>query len=150
VDPRRVNAHRSTHFAALILALALVPIAFAAKGGNGGKSNNGNNTSTSTLTLQLVVDANNNGQPSWGDTVTFVVSNPPADPNVELVCSQNGTVVYAARTGYYENTWPSTADMVLRSQAWSSGSADCTARLYVIDGLSTATLAKLSFTATGA
>jgi hypothetical protein len=127
--------------------LALVPSALAAKGGNGKPSCGAN---ASGLSFQLVVDANGNGQPSLGDTVRFVVSNPPASPNVELVCSQNGVVVYAAQTGYYANTWPSTGDMILGSQAWTSGGASCTARLYVFNGSSTTTLATSSFTATGA
>jgi hypothetical protein len=137
---------RLVNVVAVLVVLALVPAAFAAKGG---KPNNGNNTNTSTLSLQLVVDANADGQPSWGDTVRFVVSNPPTDPNVELVCSQNGAVVYAAQTGYYANTWPSTGDMILGSQSWSGGAADCTARLYVFDGSRTDTLVTSSFTATG-
>jgi len=139
--------HHLRRAAAVLVVLALVPAALAAKGG---KPNNGNNASTSSLAPQLVVDANADGQPSWGDTVRFVVSNPPANPNVELVCSQNGAVVYAAQTGYYANTWPSTADMTLGSQSWSGGAASCTARLYVFDGSRTTTLATFGFTATAA
>lgn len=141
--------HHLRRAATVAVVLALVPSALAAKGGNG-KPNGGSGASASTLALQLVTDANHDGQPSWGDTVRFVVSNPPASPNVELQCSQSGAVVYAAQTGYYATTWPSTGDMILGSQAWSSGGASCTARLYVFNGSSTTTLATSSFTATGA
>jgi hypothetical protein len=147
VNTRSPAVHHLSRAAAVLVVLVIVPAALAAKGG---KPNSGNNTSASTLSLQLAVDANGDGQPSWGDTVRFVVSNPPTNPNVELLCSQNGTVLYEAQTGYYANTWPSTGDMILGSQAWSGGPADCTARLYVFSKWGTTTLATYSFTATGA
>src|SRR5205814_2112245 len=78
-------ATRRALFAAAAAILVLAPVALAAKGGNGPKGSN--STSSSSLTLQLVTDVNNDG-PSWGDMVRFSVSNPPADPNVELLCSQ--------------------------------------------------------------
>jgi len=138
-------ATRRALFAAAAAILVLAPVALAAKGGNGPKGSN--STSSSSLTLQLVTDVNNDG-PSWGDMVRFSVSNPPADPNVELLCSQNDTVVYSSQTGYLASTWPLTGDMVLKSQDWSGGPASCTARLYVFSGAKTTTLATLSFSAT--
>jgi hypothetical protein len=140
-------AHRIAFTSAVcILVLGLVPVALAAKGGNGnGKSPN--SVSGSSLTLEMVADANGDGLPSWGDTVKFSVTNPPANPNVELLCSQDGAVVYSAQTGYYSSTWPLTTDMTLRSTAWSGGAASCTARLYVFSGSTTTTVATLPFTA---
>ena len=135
-----------TAFAAAvaIVVLALVPVALAAKGGNGGKAP----TSSSSLAFDVSGDtAAAPAQPSWGDTVRFLVSDPPANPNVELLCSQDGRVVYSAQTGYYQSTWPYTTYMTLRSTAWSGGSAACTARLFVFSGSTTTTLATLSFTA---
>ena len=75
----------------------------------------------------------------------FSVPSTMTAPNVELVCSQNGTVVYAALSGWYE-TATSTRNMSLSSQMWTGGAADCTATLYYISGLRTVTVGTLSFT----
>jgi hypothetical protein len=128
--------------AALVLAVA--PTAFAGKGGNGrGKSG------TSSLRLVMVTDVDGNGVPNWGDTVTFDVSTTATtQPNLELVCSQNGTVVYGATTGFYDGyPWPWTRLMTLGSTAWSGGAANCSARLYAFSGSRMITLTTLSFTA---
>jgi hypothetical protein len=128
-----------------VLMLALVPVALAGKGGNGGGK--GGTVSSSSLALEMVVDLNNDGLPNWGDTVRFLVSNPLTQPNVQHLCSRNGTVVYSAQTGYYQSTWPWTSEMILKSQAWSGGAASCSARLYVFSGSGTTTLAALTFAA---
>jgi hypothetical protein len=144
VDTKQPRVRRTVFSAALmVIVLALAPAALADKGGKNSPSNNG----SSSLTLNMVADANGDGLASWGDTVSFTVSAPTTEPNVELLCSQNGVVVYAAQTGYYSNTWPSTRDMRLTSQAWPGGAASCTARLYALSGANTTTLATLSFTA---
>src|SRR5260221_1945162 len=63
--------------------------ALAAKGG-GGKPGGGTG-GTGGLTLVMLTDANGNGLPNWGDTVTFNVSTTATtQPNVDLKCSQNG------------------------------------------------------------
>src|SRR5262245_12154358 len=114
-------------------------------GGKGG--GNGSLPLVPELALVVVNDADGNTAPSWGDTIRIDVSNPPADPNVEVLCSQNGVVVYAAQTGYLASTWPSTADFILGSQMWTGGSASCDARLYVFAGSKINDLASLHFDA---
>jgi hypothetical protein len=145
---RRV-AH-AAQIGALILALALVPAGLAAKGGNGGKPPPSGGSSSIKLAYPLVYDANGNGLPNWGDTVRFDVSTTAtAAPNVDLVCTQGGTVVYGATTGYYDGyLWPWTQNMKLSSQMWTGGDAACVATLYTYDRRGRqSTLATLSFTA---
>ncbi len=119
----------------------------AAKGG-GGKPG-GTTGGTGSLTLVMVTDANSNGLPNWGDQVTFTVATTAtSEPHVNVTCSQNGGVVYSASTGYYDGyPWPGTQIMTLQSQAWTGGSAICTAKLYYFSGTSTINLTSISFTA---
>src|SRR5919198_451743 len=80
--------------------------------------------------------------------VGHVSTTATTEPHVDLTCSQGGTVVYSATTGYYASyPWPWTQTMTLKSQMWTGGNADCTARLYMFDGSRTKTLATLPFTA---
>jgi len=135
----------------LAVSLALVPAAFAGKSGGGshggGGGGHGGTGGSGSLTLVMYNDVNGNGAPNWGDTVTFNVSTTATtEPNVSLTCSQNGTVVYSAVTGFYSSyPWPWTQDMTLSSTAWSGGAASCVAKLYSISGTSTTNLGSLSF-----
>jgi hypothetical protein len=118
-------------------------------GGSGGKKGGGGTTAGGgSLELVLVSDINGNGQPNWGDTVTFTVVAPTvAEPTVELLCSQDATVVYGATAGFYDSyPWPWTRNMTLSSTAWSSGAATCTATLYPL-GAKSSVLARVTFTA---
>lgn len=148
MDTPKTSKHRVAFFAAIaILALALVPAAFGASGGNGG----GKNAPTTGGMSLYVLDSSTslwleNAQPSYGGTVKFEVPATVSQPNVELVCSQKGAVVYASLSGWYETgAW--TRTMTLSSQAWTGGAASCTATLYYISGLKTVTVGTLSFTA---
>src|SRR5438093_1097270 len=129
--------------AAVLLALAVVPVATAGRGGSGGGGGGKNTGGTGTLGLVMVVDANGNGLPNWGDTVTFnVATTATTEAHVDLTCSQNGTLVYSATSGFYASyPWPWTKNMALRSTLWSGGQASCTARLYYFSGTSSVTLA---------
>ena len=100
------------------------------------------------MTLAMVADANQNGLPNWGDTITFNVSTTATtEPHVNVSCSQNGVVVYGASTGYYAAyPWPWTQNMTLSSQSWTGGSASCTATLQAYSGTSVSTIGTLSFT----
>jgi hypothetical protein len=145
---RRI-AHAALN-AALVIALALAPAAFAAKGGQAG---GGKNTGTSSISLHepLVYDANGDGVPNWGDTVRFDVSTTvTTEPFVELICSQNGVVVYGANTGYFDSyTWPWTQNMKLGSQMWTAGDADCVATMFTFRNGHRWNLASKAFTAYG-
>jgi hypothetical protein len=125
------------------LCLALVPTALAGKGG-GAPPKGG----SSSLALAMVADGNADGLPNWGDTVTFNVSTTATtQPYVSLKCYQGGTLVYSTSAGFYDGyAWPWTQNMALRSSSWTSGAADCDARLYsATNSGRTTTLATLSF-----
>ena len=135
--------------AVAVLALATVAApAVAARGGNGnGGSGGKGKTSGSSLTLVLVTDANGDGQPNWGDRVTFEVTTTRTDrPFVRVNCYQSGVHVYWASAGFFEGySWPWTRNFTLASTYWTEGAADCTATLYWTDGRRSRDLASLSF-----
>ena len=142
--------------AAVVLgvSLALAPAAFAGKTGGshggGGGGHGGSGGGSGSLTLQMYNDMNGNGAPNWGDTITFTVSTTATtEPHVSVTCSQNGTVVYSAATGYYASyPWPWTQVMELGSTAWSGGAASCVAKLYSLNNSGgTTSLASMSFDA---
>ena len=103
---------------------------------------------SSSLSLVMVSDVNGDG-PSWGDRVTFNVSQTATtEPHVDLKCTQNGTLVLGATTGFYPSyPWPWTQVMTLSSPSWTGGAASCTATLYYFAGRTTPTLATLHFDA---
>ena len=117
--------------------------------GEGVRKKPGGASSSSSLTFVMHADTNGNDLPDWGDTVTFNVSTTETtEPHVDLTCSQGGTVVYGATTGFYASyPWPWTQNMTLSSQMWTGGAANCVARLYYFSGTSSVTLASQSFTA---
>ncbi len=119
---------------ALVVVLALVPAALAAKGGNGGGGPRGGGGTGSSLSGPvMVVDNNANGGPNWNDQVTFNVSTTATDrPYVLLNCYQSGTWVSTATAGFFpESPWA--PNFTLSSGAWTSGAADCTATLYMVN-----------------
>lgn len=115
-----------------------------APGSNNGNGKGGNNNNQagagggSSLDVVLVNDVGTAGY-SWGDTVTFVVSTSASNPNVELICSQNGVAVYGT-------VWPLTPNPTLSSGMWQGGAAECTANLYQL-GDRRSILATVTFSA---
>lgn len=127
---------------AVAVALAATP-AYAAKGG-GGKPAPAPDASSSVAVRN--VDPTDTVL-NWGDTVTFDVRTTATDtPAVQLDCYQNGVLVMSSAAGYYPS-WPWSSDLRLYSGVWTSGAAECTARLYKSspNGLKTYTLATQSF-----
>jgi hypothetical protein len=128
-----VQALAEAAIIALIVLTLIVAPALAAKGGNGGggggkgKPSNGGGT----ITLVMATDANGNGAPNWGDSVTFSITTSATDsPHLEVTCYQNGALVYGASAGFYPDyPWPGAQLMPLSSPSWTSGGADCTAVL---------------------
>jgi hypothetical protein len=91
----------------------------------------------------MVIDANGNGLPNWGDHVTFRVTTSATSPFVGLNCYQGSAWVYAASVGYFD-AYPWAKEFTLAANSWPGGAAECTARLYTsVDGSSTTTLATL-------
>lgn len=122
---------RSIVLGVALLTLAIVPPAFAGKGG--GKPGGGGSTSGGgTITLApLVYDANGNGLPNRGDTVTFNITTSAAQPFVNLVCYQSGRLVAQGSNGFFEGALNTTRNFGLYSGLWTAGAADCTAYLDV-------------------
>ena len=144
---KELSFNRMVVFALLFAAIGAVAsyVAFAAPGGKGGggKPSKGN----SSLSVVMVTDKNSDGKPNWSDTITFnIQTTATTQPNVNLTCSQNGVVVYGASAGFYEGyPWPWTKNMELKSTAWSSGAANCTAILSSYSGTRITNLATLGF-----
>ncbi len=75
----------------------------------------------------------NQSNPSFGDAVSFTVSNPRSPrPEVRLVCGRDAAY-YPATQSVLDKTLPyygdGTREFVLGSDAWTSGSTTCVAWL---------------------
>ncbi len=126
--PRTLHLAAVAAFAVVVLALA--PIAVAGKGGGGKPSGGGTSSGGGSISLApMVVDANGDGLPSFGDTVTFNISTTATQPYVNLVCSQNGVQGYDTWRGYFAGSLDTSWNFTLGSGGWTSGAADCTAWL---------------------
>ena len=131
-----------------VLVLVAVPAALAAKGGGGGGKKPGGGGGSSSFSLSVVSSPYNDGLVHWDGQITFSVSTTATtEPHVSVTCSQSGSVVYSAATGYYATyPWPWTQVMTLSSTAWKGGSASCSAKLYSLNTSGgTTTLASMSF-----
>ena len=149
---RPAHGSRRTGLAAAALGVAALTTlgasapAMAAKGGGGKPS--GGSTSTSA-TLELVSVGSTDGVVNYGDTVTFnVATTATAKPMVKVDCTQAGTAVYWASSGFYDGyPWPWTQNFELYSTYWTGGAADCVAALYYMGSNGkTITLKTLPFT----
>jgi len=141
---RRI-AH-AAQICALALALALVPVALAAKGG--GHSSSGTSSSSITLASPLPYDANGDGLPNYGDAVLFDVSTTATTtPWVNLLCYQNGALVYNGWVGYWDGSLYPTWNFSLTSTAWQGGAANCVAWLDMYTKQGFKQLASTSFNA---
>ena len=113
--------------AALVAALTVSSAAVAAKG-------------ASSLSL-VVVGATANGatanaatvQPSYGGQITFDVSTNETDrPYVNVRCYQGVAFIYDSWQGFWTGYYTDPV-FTLSSGYWTSGAADCTARLVYFD-----------------
>jgi hypothetical protein len=97
----------------------------------------------------IVDDVNADDLPNRGDSVTFnITTSVTTEPYVELICRQNGEVVFGKVAGYFDGyPWPWSKVMLLRSDRWVGGAAACTADLYYFNRLTRTSLTTLSFTA---
>lgn len=117
------TAVRTALFAALAVPLVLAPTALAGKGGKPGGGGG------SSGTISLVVLNSPDGLPHYGGQVTFEVSAPVAQPQVNAQCFQNGTRVYDEWHGFFEGAWFGQTFTLGPTPSWQGGGADCTARL---------------------
>ena len=124
---------------ALLVVGLMAGAAFAGKGGGGKPSGGGGGT------ISLDVLSGGDQTPNWGETVTFNVSTSASRPSVSLKCYQGGVWVYSGSVGYFPE-YPWDQFFILRNTTWSSGAADCTAKLYTVNSRGTSvTLATMSF-----
>ena len=114
----------------LVFGLLAVPV-FAAKGGGQGGGGKPSGGGTGTISLAtLVYDANADGLPNWGDTVTFDISQTATtQPFVNLKCYQDGVLVASGSQGYFDGALNSSRDFGLSAGTWQGGAAECTAWL---------------------
>jgi hypothetical protein len=116
--------------AALVVGLAAGTTFAGRSGGGGGGGKHGGGSATGSLALVMVTDANGNGAPNYGDTITFTVTSSLSSPYVDVTCTQNGTLVYSASAGFYASfPWPGAQNMPLSSPSWTAGAASCKAVL---------------------
>jgi len=98
------------------------------RGGNKPGPGGGSGTGGS-LAPKMVADLNNDGVPSFRDTVTFVVqTTATAYPYVTLKCYQNGTLVSQDTNAMFAYSLDQNFTLG-PTLAWTSGAADCTATL---------------------
>jgi hypothetical protein len=135
-----------------LIALLVVGLAagttFAAKGGGGGggKPGGGGTTGGMSITVVTVVDANQNGLPNWADQVHFSFTTGNPYPTVSVTCTQNGGLVFGDSHPYYwPNMWDDNGNVILSSQAWASGAADCQAVVKGTSNGKTVTLGSTTF-----
>jgi hypothetical protein len=123
--------------AALVLAAGVGPYAMGQQGKGKGKGNA--SATVSTLSVALYRDYNGDGVPSWGDQIGFnVVTDQTANPQVQVMCFQDGDVVFGA-------VWPITPVLTLSSRMWQAGAATCTATAYYFSGNKNTTIASIDF-----
>jgi hypothetical protein len=117
--------------------------------GGGGKPGGGGTTSGGSITWVMVTDNNQDGLPSFGDTVTFAVqTTATAYPYVTVKCTQNGTVVSQESNAMSAGSLDEKFTLGPTS-LWKGGAANCTATLENWDSYSkndtTTVLASTSF-----
>jgi hypothetical protein len=122
---------------ALVAAVALAPAAFA------GKPPKPRAGATTGSSLTLVLLNSSDTLPSFGEGVTFKVFTSAGRPYVNLKCYQGGDWVTNQIVVYPGYPWSQI--FPLSSWKWTSGAADCIARLYKTTKKGTTTLATLSF-----
>jgi opacity protein-like surface antigen len=125
--------------ATLAAALAVASAAMAAKG-------------ASSLSVVVVGPSTNAAtvQPSYGGQITFDVSTNETDrPYVNVRCYQGVAFIYDSWQGFWTGYYTDPV-FTLSSGYWTSGAADCTARLVYFDKLGRErTLASTSFHVNG-
>jgi hypothetical protein len=160
--PRKTTAARIAYVAAfVVLALTLVPVALAGKGGGGsggggttaggGHKGGGGGTGTTYTgsfvgNNPLMVTDTGTAGVSFGDAVTFSVTDTATYYGVRVDCSQNGVQVWTQTEGFYVG-WMWGTTYWLTGGSWTSGAATCTATLFSqnADGTNTQTQASMSF-----
>jgi hypothetical protein len=133
--------------AVLILSALMIVVPATAQAATRGGGKTSGTTAPASLQLVMVYDANADGAPNYGDTVTFNVTQSSTDkPYVSVNCSQDGAWVSSQTNGMFASyTWGQ--NFTMASSSWTSGAADCTANLhYTSSRGKTVSLTDLAFT----
>jgi hypothetical protein len=102
---------------------------FAAKGGGGKGAGAAGGGDKGSLSLVMLEDANADGLPNYGESLTFDVATTATDkPYVNVRCYQGTSFVYDGWAGFFPGAWFGTT-FTMSSATWVTGDADCTARL---------------------
>jgi hypothetical protein len=131
---------------ASLLVVLISGTAFAAKGGSGGKGGGGSTGGSGTLALVLLDSTD--GLPHFKGLVTYTMSTTATlYPYVSTACTQNGKTVLSTSAGYFPSyPWPSAQTFTLGPTGyWTSGAADCTAKLYSMDSGSQVVLTTITY-----
>jgi hypothetical protein len=130
-------ATQAVLMAALVLALTAGSVFAGQKG----------SSSIALVVVSASIASLDSSGPNHGDTVTFDVRTTATErPYVLLNCYQSGAWVYAAQAGFWAS-YPWGQNFTLDADSWSSGAANCTARLGALnaDGTKFRELARTSF-----
>lgn len=111
---------RKNKIAMVLTAVAVLLVAGTALAGKPSSSLN--------LVVLSSEDARTAAEPSWGGLVTFEVTTEADRPFVNVRCYQGGAFVYDGWHGFFDSYVPEPT-FTLASTYWTSGEADCTARL---------------------
>jgi len=147
---RRATAHTflAVLEALLIASMVVVLVAGTAFAGKGGKPGGGSTSGGGgTVTMQVAVDNGGDGAANWSDSVTYLVSTTAtASPYVSTTCRQSKTLVLSTSAGFFASyPWPSAQVVPLKTDRWTSGAADCTAQLYMMNGSTKSVLSTITF-----
>ena len=114
---------RTTITLVMVSSLVLGIAGSALAGGKGGARTG------STLRLVILSEPSaTEGVAHQGDEVTFHVSTSATEPYVNVRCYQGEAFVYDSWAGFFPGAWFG-RNFTLSSTYWTSGAAECTARL---------------------
>jgi hypothetical protein len=123
--------------------------AFAAPAPGKGKPGGGGGSGGGSLSLVMVTDTNGDGMPNFKDSVSFKVTSSSVQPYVRVECTQNSTLVYTETNGFFAGyPWDTNFDLG-PTQSWTSGPANCIAKLIVLNNSKQTVQASLSFLVNG-
>ena len=138
----------------MLLALVVGMLLIASAPATAGGWKSGSSISLVVMSGSSDLAAASSLSARYGDEVTFAVSSSATDkPYVLLNCYQGSSWVYSGQAGFYPSfpSYPTSLNFRLSSSAWAGGSADCTARMGMLnpDGTRFRELASTSFHVNG-
>ena len=115
----RADRIEPPHRLVLVLTLVSAFVLVAALPAEAGRD-------SGSLSLEMIDPADT--IPNWADQVTFDVTTTAKNPYVNVRCYQGEAFVYDGWAGFFDGAWFGQT-FTLSSSYWTSGDADCKARL---------------------